>query len=322
AILQSSNKLVCNKSSRGDQVPYTILVTNNAALGNPVVTITDLVPSGFRYVPSSGSVDGVKRDPTISGRLFSFESVSVPAGRTIEVKLSLLILSSVEAGRHRNFANALDGAGQAVGPDAVADVVVLNDAVFDCSEVIGKVFDDANRDGYQDDGEIGLAGVRLATVTGLLITTDSYGRYHIPCAETPDPRIGSNFILKLDTRTLPTGYSLTSENPRVVRLTSGMMTKLNFGASIGRVVTLAVSDEAFQPDSIELTPYWAEALGTLINILGKEQSTLRLIYLDARADGDLIARRVEEIKRKINDLWIEEGSHYRLEIETRVEIVQ
>ena len=57
--------------------------------------------------------------------------------------------------------------------------------------------------------------------------------------------IGSNFILKLDPRTLPTGYSLTTENPRVVRLTRGKLTKLNFGASIGREVRIELSGAAF-----------------------------------------------------------------------------
>ena len=61
---------------------------------------------------------------------------------------------------------------------------------------------------YQDarlalEPEKGLPGVRLATVNGELITTE--GRYSVPCAMIPDAAIGSNFILKLDTRTLPTG---------------------------------------------------------------------------------------------------------------------
>ncbi|WP_201285405.1 hypothetical protein [Chelativorans xinjiangense] len=105
---------------------------------------------------------------------------------------------------------------------------------FGCSDVIGTVFDDQNGNGYQDAGEPGLPGVRLATVSGWLITTDAHGRFHVACANEEAGRIGSAFIMKLDARTLPTGYRLTTENPRVVRLTAAKTTKLNFGASIGR----------------------------------------------------------------------------------------
>ena len=307
---------------RGDQVPYTILVTNNDDSRTATVTVTDRIPSGFRYVANSASVDAVKREPAISGRLLSFENVAIAAGHTVEVKLSLLVLSTVEAGRHRNFANALGPTGEPEAPEAHADVIIASDAVFDCSEVIGRVFDDVNRNGYPDEGEVGLPGVRVATVTGLLITTDQFGRYHIPCAARPDARIGSNFVLKLDVRTLPTGYSVTSENPRVVRLTAGSMSKLNFGASIGRVVSLDLTDEAFEPGRVLLTAHWADALETLFQVLKKEQASLHLRYLEAHADFDLAKKRLEETKNKINDIWLKKGGSYRLEIETRVEAAQ
>ena len=88
-------------------------------------------------------------------------------------------------------------------------------------------------------GEPGLPHVRLVTVNGTIITTDDYGRYHVPCAELP-AGIGSNFTLKLDERSLPTGYRVTTENPRVVRLTAGGVTKLNFGATSRPALLLSV----------------------------------------------------------------------------------
>ncbi len=90
---------------------------------------------------------------------------------------------------------------------------VTPDPDFDCTDIIGKVFDDANANGYPDQGEKGLPGARVVTARGLLATTDEYGRFHITCAVVPDEDRGSNFILKLDDRTLPTGYRVTGENP-------------------------------------------------------------------------------------------------------------
>ena len=77
--------------------------------------------------------------------------------------------------------------------------------------------------------------MRLATPRGLLVTTDAEGRFHVPCPDIPNADRGSNFVMKLDDRTLPSGYRLTTENPRDVRITRGKLVKLNFGATIHRV---------------------------------------------------------------------------------------
>ena len=87
------------------------------------------------------------------------------------------------------------------------------------------------------------------TARGLIATTDEHGRFHITCAAVPDEDRGSNFILKLDDRTLPTGYRVTTENPRVQRATRGKMLRFNFGATIHRVVGLDIADGVFEPDT-------------------------------------------------------------------------
>jgi len=83
--------------------------------------------------------------------------------------------------------------------------------VFECTDIIGKVFDDRNGNGYQDgvaretgitdqtyyggkgkgapvitapDYEPGLANARLYTVDGTMITTDEYGRFSGDACDT------------------------------------------------------------------------------------------------------------------------------------------
>lgn len=197
-----------------------------------------------------------------------------------------------------------------------ARVTILEEAVFDCSDVIGKVFDDKNRNGYQDEGEPGLPGVRLATVKGLLVTTDPHGRFSIACADIPDQDIGSNFIVKLDTRTLPTGYRVTTENPRKVRLTRGKIVKLNFGASITRLVSLDLNAQVFEKGSEALAPKWRAGLAQLVAALKADTSTLRITY--AGEDGKLAKARIRAVTREIERRWKEEGKPYRLSIETRI----
>jgi len=80
--------------------------------------------------------------------------------------------------------------------------------------------------------EQGIPGVRLATVEGLLIETDQFGRYHIAGVDTGNFSLGTNYIVKVDDATLPEGSSFTTENPRVQRLTQSLMTRFNFGVRL------------------------------------------------------------------------------------------
>jgi hypothetical protein len=168
-------------------------------------------------------------------------------GEELTLKLLFIVGSGVSEGEYINRAQVLQQLAQSVdaqaetrpvSEEATAAVRVVPDPDFDCTEIIGKVFDDANLNGYQDEGERGLAGVRLVTARGLQVTTDAQGRFHITCAVVPDENRGANFILKVDDRTLPTGYRFTTENPLVQRATRGKMIKFNFGAALHRVVGL------------------------------------------------------------------------------------
>jgi len=100
--------------------------------------------------------------------------------------------------------------------------------VFSQGTIIGKVFIDSNSNGHLDAGEVGLAGVRIATVTGLVLETDGDGRFSIPDVAMHNARFGQNQLLKVDQYTLPQGAKLNSENPRVLRVTNGALSKINF----------------------------------------------------------------------------------------------
>ena len=208
--------------------------------------------------------------------------------------------------------------GEVVSNVATAVVEFEVEPVFDCGDVIGKVFDDKNRNGYQDQGEPGLPGVRLATVNGLLIVTDTYGRYHVTCADIPDESYGSNFLLKLDPRTLPSGYRITTENPRVVRLTRGKVTKLDFGASVGRVVRLDLAGTAFDPNGTGLNPQWDAGIDQLIVVLSQEPSVLRLTYQRGAEERTLVEERIRAVSRLVEERWQQRDGRYRLEIEQRL----
>ena len=69
--------------------------------------------------------------------------------------------------------------------------------------------------------------MRVVTPTGLQATTDRYGRYHVTCASVPNDSRGSNFVLKLDDRTLPSGFRMTTDQVQIQRATSGKALQVN-----------------------------------------------------------------------------------------------
>jgi hypothetical protein len=180
------------------------------------------------------------------------------------------------------------------------------------------VFDDRNLNGRQDDEESGLAGVRVVTVRGLIATTDQHGRFHITCAAVPDQDRGSNFILKLDERSLPSGYRLTTENPRVQRATRGKMIRFNFGATIHSVVRIDIADGVFEPDTGKLRLQWEPKIDQLVEQLQKRPCVLRLTYLADTERRGLVDKRLKTLKKIITKQWKSVGGGYALAIETEV----
>ena len=263
-------------------------------------------------------MDGTAVEPVTSGREIVLEGIDFTANQTRVWNLHMVVGAGVGDGIHTNQAFIRDATGAEISARAEAAVKMTVDPLFDCSEVIGKVYDDMNRNGYQDQGEPGIAGVRLVTVKGLNIISDEHGRYHIACADVPNANIGSNFILKVDPRSLPTGYRMTTENPRVERLTRGKISKINFGASIQRVITLDLSNEAFLPGSTKMQAAMMPNIAQLMQVLKSEPSVLRLNYHDYEGFGALSDKRIEAVEAEMQRLWKADGCCYILEIERNI----
>ena len=304
---------------RGDVIGYTIIINNANAIAAGPLNMSDRLPTGFLFQPGSAQVDGVASTPVENGQLMTFSGIIVPPNGSVTVTMNTRIAANVSAGDHVNRASINDPAtGALLAPVATAMVRIEVEHVFDCGEIIGKVFDDVNRNGYQNKGERGLPGVRVVTAKGLLITTDKHGRFNVPCAAVPDGDIGSNFILKLDARTLPTGFDLTTENPRVVRLTRGKLTKLNFGASIGRVVRIDLNSSAFVSSTATPSRRLRGGVGQLIKSLSDEPSVMKITYVD-RGEGRALARkRLRVVREIVSSKWKAKRTRQKLNIETRI----
>ena len=333
----------------GDSLTWTIIASNPATGLDVTTTVVDTLPAGFVYQAGSVRVNGVAVPAQISGQRLSIANVPVAAGTSTTITLITRVTQSARPGRNTNRAVILNGiSGEPLAPEATAVVKVAVEAVFDCATVIGRVFDDRNQDGYmngiqdaenrdaltdqtyvpsgkfgadpaqaQAQGEPGLPNVRLISPNGVSVTTDEYGRFSLPCAALPRD-IGSNFSLKLDPRSLPSGYRLTSENPRVVRLTPGMITKLNFGATLSRVVRIDLAANAFVTvdGKLRARPELEAGVRQMVTQIANQPSMLRLSYRLAVGEDQAAARkRLQIVDRMLHRLWPANG-RYQLNIET------
>jgi uncharacterized repeat protein (TIGR01451 family) len=305
--------------SRGQMVPYTITVGNSFGADLSNVTVVDRFPAGFRYVEGSARFDDVKTEPTIAGRELSWSDLTLATDGRHEIKLLLAVGAGVSEGEFTNRAQATSSlTGGVLSEEATATVRLVPDPTFDCTDVTGKVFDDANRNGYQDSGEAGIPGARLVTARGLTAKTDSHGRYHITCAITPNEARGSNFVLKLDDRTLPAGFRASTRALQVQRATRGKALRVNFGASIHRVVGLDIADAVFEPGTAEMRPQWLPRIDLLLNELRNAPSVLRLSYVADVEDESLVNRRLDKLKNDIMQAWQDLDGQYELVVEPEI----
>jgi uncharacterized repeat protein (TIGR01451 family) len=304
--------------SRGELVPYEIVISNQLATAIPDLGVVDTFPAGFRYVPGSARVDGLPLEPTAAGQTLTWSGLGIGAASSRRISLVLAVGAGVSEGKYVNRAQAFSNVGGgAVSGVATATVRVAPDPTFTCTDVVGKVFDDVNRNGIQDSGERGLQGIRLVTPRGLFAVTDAYGRYHITCAATPNEARGSNFVLKLDDRTLPSGYRMSTRKLQVARATRGKALRVNYAASIHRVVSLDMADAVFEPGSLEMRPQWRPRIDRLLEELQKGPATLRLSYVADVEGADLVEARLAAVKRQIEDAWEGQGD-YELTIEPEI----
>ncbi|WP_162265092.1 DUF7507 domain-containing protein [Polycladidibacter stylochi] len=288
---------------RGAVVPYTITIRSKLARTTGPMTLLDIMPADFAFVKETAMVDGAKWPVTVNGRVTTLDNLYISPNATMTITLNGRVLISAHAGEHTNQAVLKHSVTkELLAPKAKATVRLLPEHVFDCGDVYGKVFHDVNEDGYQNPPrkgvvEKGMPAARLMGVDGTIITSDSFGRYHVPCAMLPKGR-GSNFILKLDTRSLPKGFYVTTENPRVVRLTPGKMSELNFGVAQSKRVVIRVGGDAVRGN--RLSRPLRKALDRLSQQLEAKTALIKLEFMLPR--GEQTASQKERAYKMLADV--------------------
>ncbi len=146
--------------------------------------------------------------------------------------------------------------------------------------------------------ERGIPGVRIASVEGLLIETDQYGRYHLVDVPGGHAMHGRNFILKVDPSTLPPGTEFTTANPLVRRVTPGLPVRFDFGVRLpvvelqggSEVVELELGEVFFAPDSSALREAYLPAIEAMAGQIDRYRGGRVVVTGDGEHEALAFAR--------------------------------
>ena len=327
-----------------DPVVWRISVENKSDV--PIsATLVDTLPLGFAFSrekleeetggivglpPGANESDFTHPAMRKTGIFIHWPDLLLTPGEVRVIEFLTETTIGLDPGVHTNQAFAVGGnrSGRFFSNLAEQEIELEQDQQLECSTVIGRVFDDLNADGYYDPGEPGLAKTRIGEHSGLFITTDDHGRFHLPC-ELVKEDYGKNLVLKLDVRTLPEGYKVTSENPRAIRVTRGKMTKVYFAATKQREVQLDINDCSFmipsdapiQDSSLAvLNPIWEQSLNQLVGVLEERPARLVISYTGGPTMTNLLIQsRVRQAENAIMSNWKSKRRAYRLRSTTKVQ---
>ena len=194
----------------GDVVTYRIEVHNPTAASVSGVIVRDHLPESFHYVPGTarlnvGSAPEQSIEPeTANGNLF-FHIGNLGPGEGARLLYRVRIGANAHEGDRENVAVAAGtfANGEASETGAARAIVRVGGGVFSTRQVIiGRVFEDVNRNGSFDSNDKPSAGVRIYLTSGQSVITDSEGLYNFPALGD-----GSQ-VLTLDPMTVPAGFVL------------------------------------------------------------------------------------------------------------------
>ncbi len=209
----------------GDIITYTVKLTNINTHDEALdIEISDKLPFGIVYISGSTAINGVLTSDPSGSNPFSWRIDAIAAESTATITYKCAIGLNAVAGFHDNEATiesySVDGITLALdSPRAMARVKVV---VFETKGIIiGKVFEDLNGDGWQDEDEPGIPGIDIVMEDGTTVTTDVDGKYSIPGVEP------GYHVLTIDEATLPEGYEILGEVSKFVEVPEVGMAKLN-----------------------------------------------------------------------------------------------
>lgn len=222
----------------GDYVNYTVSVTNSGSSTAFDVQLKDALPRGFAYVDGSvrvsqtGSIEINQPQTTefqAQGKYQVLNLGNLNVGESKSITYRVLIGASSLGGDGINRATAVanNAQGQSIlaSREAQWKIDVERGVMNTDGIIVGKVYHDINRDGIQqkEDGELGVAGVRIYMENGNFIVTDPEGKYNFYGITA------KTHVLKVDRTTIPNATELVIQSNRNASDAGSRFVDLKYG---------------------------------------------------------------------------------------------
>ncbi|MER2164496.1 MAG: SdrD B-like domain-containing protein, partial [Psychrobacter alimentarius] len=184
------------------------------------VQLKDALPRGFDYVNGSvrvGQIAEINKAQTTEfktdGKYQVLSLGNMPSGESKKITYRVLVGAASLGGDGINRATAVanNGQGQSVASrEAQWKIEVERGTINTDGIIVGKVYHDINRDGIQqkEDGELGVAGVRIYMENGNFVVTDPEGKYNFYGVSA------KTHVLKVDRTTLPNATEMVTQSNR------------------------------------------------------------------------------------------------------------
>ena len=244
ALTSVTLELVPDRSrvEQGQPVGFRLSVRNRTAQAIDDITLLHVLPARFASLKGTLAMNG----RLIADQAGATQTLQIPQLAAFvdrngdgmagpgepgyaEFRWQLVPGAGASTGSYVDQVSATSGCPTCTVARTVSATVRVEDqTLFTRSTLLGRVFEDRDRDGQQAANEPGIANARVVMDDGTWVTTDAQGMFHVPDLES-GPR-----VIKMDLAQVGAAAVPTTDVAQVVNIAPGLLASVRFGVAFPR----------------------------------------------------------------------------------------